>query len=231
MKNKSILFFSLLFLILGCESKTETLNKEGAKPKKSLDTTVDTPLTNSMDDSSKVLFHQFFDESEQKAIYTIKENFDQGICKGRQETDIRKCYEFHNWKLRSDLVLKHPLHLNFPYNGNTTLDSVLVADKLTNIWTNKCGLQLDDERVIHYFCIDINTKIADYFQELAKSNEAINAYTESYIKNKSVSTADIINFIMDSAETLDFSKIDYQIFYMILHLSVHEERQAMKRLK
>ncbi len=146
----------------------------------------------------------------------------------RKGETVKDSYEYHCWKLRSDLLQNNPISLNYPYNSNFTLTKDMTQG-LSSIWTDKCGFKKEDE-VINFFCIDVQQKVMDYFTALSEENGVIHYYTKSYKENKNFTPDEVKQLVMTSVEEMDFSRIDHQLFHMIFHLSLNDEQQASKKL-
>jgi len=84
---------------------------------------------------------------------------------------------------------------------------------------------------INYFCLDATAKVMEYYKEIAQENGSIHTFTESYIKNKSLTQDLTTNLLMSIGENMDFNNFDHQLFYTILHLTWNEENKALKKLK
>ncbi len=222
---KYIGFSLVLILGVACQSEDQSSNATN-KTNASDQGKISQVITNQNINDS--VFGTMFSTEEQAALLSLKKEFDTAICKGRETTEIYKCYEFHVWKLRSDFLQKNPITLNFPYDGTYQLDSTLVENKLTSIWTNKCGFQKEDKTILHYFCLDANAKIMDYLNTLSKDNEMIQNMTSTYAEKKAFMPNDIEGVIMSSVESLDFKNIDHQIFHMLFHLTIGEEQRATR---
>lgn len=175
------------------------------------------------------LFSEFFNQEEAQALTEVKDAFEKGICEGRETNKSADCYDFHSWILRSDLLQQTPITKNFPFKGDFALDSTLVSEKLSEVWTNKCGFQTD-KGTLNYFCLDASKKVMKYLTKLGESNVVINSYAENYAKNKTVTPQDIQAFVMNGPEELDFSNYDHQIFHLLVCLSLNEEMNAMRRI-
>lgn len=120
--------------------------------------------------------------------------------------------------------------MSYPYKADYQLDNATTKAVLSSVWTDKCGYQTD-EGTVNYFCLDAAAKVMDYYKEIAQGSDFIGGFTESYIKNKTLTEDQTTNLLMTSGESLDFENFDHQLFYAILHLTWNEENKALKKLK
>lgn len=176
-------------------------------------------------------FKRHFSEKERAALLKLKKRFEAGMCEEqRTAKNLKECYAGHAQMIRSDFFQKIPITLSYPYKTDFQLDETETKNVLSSVWTNKCGYQ-SDEGVVNYFCLDAAAKVMDYYKEVAQGSDFIGGFTESYIKNKSMSQDLTTNLLMSIGESLDFDNFDHQLFYTILHLTWNEENKALKKLK
>lgn len=223
--NRYIYVLCLIFISFSCQSPSNESNIQQAK--KALHSSLTSEINNqNLDDT---IFQNFFDASEQEAFLSLKKAFDRGLCKKATEKTISERYQFHSWLIRSNMFDKIPIYHTFPHDGSFQLDDSIVQEKLSSIWNNKCGFQKADDSILHYFCLDANNKVINYFKELSKNNKVIETFTNNYIKNKVLSPDDFQSYVLNTNE-LNFSKVDHQIFHMLFHVTINEEQQTMKKL-
>jgi len=176
-------------------------------------------------------FKRHFSDKEQVALLKLKKTFEAGMCEEqRTAKNLKACYEGHAQMIRSDFFQKIPITLSYPYKTDFQLDETETKTVLSSVWTDKCGYQTD-KGTINYFCLDAAAKVMDYYKEIAQENGSIHTFTESYLKNKSLTQDLTTNLLMSIGEGVDFDNFDHQLFYTILHLTWNEENKALKKLK
>ncbi len=185
------------------------------------------PSANAKDSES---FKHHFNKKERAALLRLKQTFEAGMCEEQRTADnVKECYAGHAQMIRSDFFQKIPITMSYPYKIDSQLDEAETKNILSSVWTSKCGYQTD-EGIVNYFCLDAAAKVMDYYKEVAQGSDFIGGFTESYIKNKTMSQDLTTNLLMSSGESLDFDNFDHQLFYTILHLTWNEENKALKKL-
>jgi len=234
-----IILAVLLLTLFACKSEQPTekignVNTELSRQTQpaEVDMTAKTPYTPPAADAKESeSFKRHFNEKERAALLKLKQTFEVGMCEEQSiAKTLKACYEGHTQMIRSDFFNKIPITLSYPYKTDFQLDEEEIKNILSSIWTDKCGYQTD-EGVVNYFCLDAAAKVMDYYKEVAQESDFIGGFTESYIKNKTMSQDLTTNVLMTSGEGLDFDNFDHQLFYTILHLTWNEENKALKKVK
>lgn len=223
----------LPLLLLSCKTEVAKDKTQSVQAEKESSTTIVqsdyvAPPSGATDSES---FNRHFAEQEKDLLLKIKQDFELGMCEEQRiAKNMKECYEGHAQMIRSDFFQKIPVTMSYPYKTDYQLDKAKTKAVLSSVWTDKCGYQTD-EGVVNYFCLDAAAKVMDYYKEVAQKSDYIGAFTESYIKNKTLTEAQITNLLMTSGESLDFENFDHQLFYAILHLTWNEENKALKKIK
>jgi len=242
MHMRILILSALLLTFFACTNeqatpKTDNVSTELAhqaqpKPSTEVDMTAKnlyTPPAAGAEESES--FQRHFNGKEQAALLRLKQTFDAGMCEEQRiAKTLKACYEGHAKMIRSDFFQKTPITLSYPYKTDLQLDEAETKNILSSVWTDKCGYQTD-KGTVNYFCLDAAAKVMDYYKEIAQGNDFIGSFTESYIKNKTLTEAQTTNLLMTSSESLDFNNFDHQLFYTILHLTWNEENKALKKVK
>jgi len=244
MRMRIIFLLVLMFIFFACKDEYSTQKTSSADAESPQQTQPGNPKTTQVIDidmeaketytppaagaKESESFKRHFNEKEKTALLKLKQTFETGMCKEQKTDKLKACYAGHAKMIRSDFVNKIPITMSYPYKTNFQLDKTETV--LSSIWTNKCGFQTDKE-VVNYFCLDAAAKVMDYYKEIAQDNSLIYGFTESYIKNKSLTQDLTTNLLFSTGENLDFDNFDHQLFYTILHLTWNEENKALKKLK
>jgi len=227
---KIIILVLLSFVIFACENESSKHISEKIE-QNSVEMTVKRPYTPpAIGANESESFKRHFNEKERKALLKIKRDFEVGMCEEQKTDDLTNCYKRHARTIQSDFIQQIPIKFTFPYESDFQLDKAEIKAVLSSVWTDKCGFQTD-AGTVNYFCLDASAKVMDYYKAVAQQSNFIGNFTESYIKNKTLTETQTSSLLMSSGENLDFENFDHQLFYTILHLTWNEENKALKKLK
>jgi len=227
---RTIILTLLMVIIFACKNEPINNISEQAEQKNKVEMTAEQPYippATGADESESLKRH--FDEKEREVLLKLKQNFEKGMCEEQKTNDLTNCYKRHARTIQSDFIQQIPIKFTFPYDSDFQLNKEETKTILSSIWTDKCGYQTDTGTV-NYFCLDAAAKIMDYYKEVAQQSDFIRGFTESYIKNKTITSPHTNGLLMSSGENLDFENFDHQLFYAILHLTWNEENKALKRI-
>jgi len=222
MKKLFFLFFAIL--LSACQTKNSiTTNLPRLEDEKQV--IESTPI-------NKNLLSTFFEETELKAMFKIKEQFDLGLSGGKDIKNITRLYENHAQRMRLDLFNNFPYTLNFPYNGKFDLSDVdaLYLEQLRFI-NNKCGFQYANGTKSNFICLSSPSNYMEFLETIGKESSLVAFLFEDYTKNKTITNTAKQRILLDSEKELDFTKIEHQIIYLFFHVFVNEERIALEKLE
>jgi len=213
--TKVLFLFLLGFsFILSCKQNTAT-----TKPTKKIVST----------DNS--VFSEYFDAGIQSTILKIKAEFEKGIDDGFNFDEIGKAYKYHAVTLRSDMFNELPYTLTFPYDGTFQLANYEEEMLSLPFFTKKCGFEdTKNDRIINYWCLNLLSDFINYLDKVGGNYPLAKQFSEVY-KTKKTITPDLKQSLLLHSEGMDYNNFDHQLIYMLLHLSINEERIALDQLK
>ena len=226
-----ILLFLTLFYACGQAPKEQASEKEEILENQASSTKEEVPKNQQASNDSDNLASTFFDAATFQQIKAIKQLFDEGLLEGYNNRSESYVYEQHALRMRLDLINNESYLAAYPYNGKFDLSGKEDLVSGLPFLTKNCGFQNEKTNVIeHYYCLGLEGRYFDYLEQLLP-NTLIANFVEQYKKIKTINADMKYNIVMHSLEELDFNNLDHQLFYMLFHICVNEERIAVEKMK
>ena len=175
----------------------------------------------------------FLSTEEVTAMRAIQKAFEQYICDGISESKNNKnCYLTHAQGFSFDVFNDISYKLSFPYNGVFDLSQVDEHVSKLQFLTKNCGFQNEDTgEIINYHCLKLESGWMDYLQILGESSSLIKEFHNGYQATKTVTPDMRQSLVLRASNDLNFEQEGDQLFYMLTHLLVNEEKIAHEKIK
>lgn len=221
-------FVHLLLVLLavwGCSNASKPSTNEAE-----VTTTENSPVEITTEEAFAL--PQFLDTASLNNLMAIKTVFEEFICDGISASPNNKnCYLTHAQSFAYDFMNDIPYTLNFPYDGTFDLSQVENEANGLSFLTKNCGFQDQSTgEVIHYHCMKAEGAWMDYLEYLGQSTDLIGNIQLIYKEAKTINSNIKQRLTLGAANDLDFGKEDHQIFYMMMHLLINEERIASEKI-
>jgi len=240
-----IKYVAILFLMIGvgcqeanveelkkAENPTKRIAEELTKAEDLTMSVVETPNNTREFTGSTSLFATFFEEATVTQLNKIKEEYETGIKDGFSFPILGEAYKYNSSMFRTDILNDIPYTLTFPYNGKFDLTKHEERVKSMGFFSKKCGFgDKQTDEIIHYWCLSLDETFFSYLDELGKDNEFIKNFAEGYQRSKGITNEMKQRLIWLDEMTIDFNNYDHQVFYMLFHVLINEERIAYEKVK
>lgn len=195
------------------------------------DATTEAPLGQQV---SLEKFHlpDFLDEKSVEHILAIKKVFEQFLCEGiRESVKNKNCYLTHAQGFSYDFLHNVPYTLNFPYDGKFEFAQMEEQAASLDFLTKNCGFQIQATgEMVNYYCMKSTGKWMDYLNHIGSTSSLIQNVRNSYAQAKTITQSIKQELVLQASNDLNFASEDHQIFYMMIHLLINEERIASEKI-
>ena len=218
----------IAILFISCQNNVEDQQNAMHSPVTgSVDSVSQTTKTNSSKELS-----DFLSPNDVSALHAIKKAFDVGLSSGNNNPDLGDIYHQHAIRMKLNFLNQEPYNTLYPYNNTFDLSEVGEAAAQTQVFSHKCGfLNQQTKETFHHYCLDVASPYFDYLAHLATDNTFIDHFQKRYREVKTIGQEAKQAMLLNGDESLDFSLPAHQMFYMLFHIVVNEERMALEKYR